>query len=506
MTRVDIGGTDISLPRCGTLPLQDALPGIRWELPGTGRSTEGVETLKATLVRLDGTRTRIAIDVVGDLVDSSATDQEGAEISTAVRAFLGRHVEAINRACGADGRREWPMAEGCAIVDQRAFTASYGETRYTDEPRLALIVRLALAISGLVADVGCRPRRVLRRVRDQERIERARQRDAACLRWLVRQPGTTLAQRAGPRQRVLSVVREDVVDTMENRVVRDLIDRAVRECALYLGEHRQQPNSFRYRLVQQFKTTCQELRRSSPIAGVPPAAELVRPNYVLQHDERYAPLWTWYLRLRRKQQEQDGIWRWKQRTAAELTQLALMAALQNMEKSSGYAEMGLNGNLYLRAEHASGTFVDERSEVVPRLLRQRDQLRHFTVVPACRLWKWQKAAHLPIDLAALAPDAVIVVHDPCRIHRPQRLLAFWSRISAGEEVDPSTIAAALGPRRDGPPIDAVLLQAGLESDGRTTSTLNADGDGRQPAVRVVELPLEFERAWTYLRGRLALWL
>ena len=50
-------------------------------------------------------------------------------------------------------------------------------------------------------------------------LDRVQEMDRASMRWLSKQPGTTLAQRAGSDQRVLAIVRKENFDTLENRVL-----------------------------------------------------------------------------------------------------------------------------------------------------------------------------------------------------------------------------------------------------------------------------------------------
>ncbi|MFM8326932.1 MAG: DUF2357 domain-containing protein, partial [Pirellulaceae bacterium] len=100
---------------------------------------------------------------------------------------------------------------------------------------MALIVKLAREIARLLGQVCENPRVVLRRSREFQNLSSIQEIDAACLRWIARQPGRDIYERAGSRQQLLGVVRKEDTDTLENRVVRDLLHRARVECSNYLS-------------------------------------------------------------------------------------------------------------------------------------------------------------------------------------------------------------------------------------------------------------------------------
>ena len=94
------------------------------------------------------------------------------------------------------------------------------------DPPMALIVRHADTLLRLLTDLGRHPRHILSRTRAMLPVDRVQQLDVASVRWLSRQPGREVYERAGPRQRILAVRRFEDLDTLENRVLRDQIGRA----------------------------------------------------------------------------------------------------------------------------------------------------------------------------------------------------------------------------------------------------------------------------------------
>ncbi len=224
---------------------------------------------------------------------------------------------------------------------------------------MRLIVRIAEDCAPILESICSRPRRVLRRERCMERLDRVEQMDDACLQWLVRQPGRTILEKSGPRQRVLSVVRLETADTHENRVVRDFLERSLRAAELYLRENRRRASSYRIVLVRRFRNRIRYWLKYSPFAEVPRPTGIPAANYVLQFDDRYRRVWYWYERLRRHQTYQDEVWRWQHRTWAEHGTLALMHAISELQGDS----RGYHATVFVQTDPSCGQFVDERSAI-----------------------------------------------------------------------------------------------------------------------------------------------
>ena len=96
------------------------------------------------------------------------------------------------------------------------------ETFTRKRPRAGLETTLARELPTVLTQIFDRLRKVLRREREPQPVGRVEQLDAACLRWLTRQPGYTVAQKAGPRQQVLAVVRRPCFDKM---IIRNLVKK-----------------------------------------------------------------------------------------------------------------------------------------------------------------------------------------------------------------------------------------------------------------------------------------
>ncbi len=58
----------------------------------------------------------------------------------------------------------------------------------TDEPPVALVVRLARRLTNTINEIAKTPRVMLQRRRTMEPLHRLREMDSGCVQWLVKQP------------------------------------------------------------------------------------------------------------------------------------------------------------------------------------------------------------------------------------------------------------------------------------------------------------------------------
>ncbi|MCB9957914.1 MAG: DUF2357 domain-containing protein [Rhodospirillaceae bacterium] len=221
------------------------------------------------------------------------------------------------------------------------------------DPHMSVLVRHAQTLQGLLEDVCARPRRLLRRVRELQSVDRVQDIDAQCMVWLSRQPGETIAERAGPRQRILGLAREATADTLENRVLRDLLWRSDRAARDYARLHSAVRHSQRVRLVDRHGHHCRLLEREMAAMGVSRLATPFQPNFVLQHDVRYRRIHAAWLDLVRERQVEDDSWQWQHRSWAEFCTAALAAAARTL---AGHPPIAASPVVH-RAEQSQGQWL-----------------------------------------------------------------------------------------------------------------------------------------------------
>jgi hypothetical protein len=349
--------------------------------------------------------------------DQSSEAQPGAELpdsqtstwrtaSEIVEELIDSHVDLINHLCETSpssmpltGR--WQGRAGSVSVRGVAdVAAQWHRVAQSDEPRMALIVRLASELPQLISQLCRHPRSVLRRERQLQSLGRVTEIDSGGLRWLARQPGATVAEKAGAGQRVLAITRVESVDTLENRVVRDLLTRGIQACQRYLREHRAATAHARMELVAKFGRLLTRLLRDSAIGSVASLVGVPQPNYVLQMEPRYRILWKAYQQLVHQQQLEDNVWRWRQRLFAEHVQLGIVAALNELADPS----RSHGGDVLLQREQNAGQFLDGRTALGPWRLKQTPDV----LVDLVRIDQLQQHEMIPERLAALGADFVLV--------------------------------------------------------------------------------------------------
>ena len=191
-------------------------------------------------------------------------------------------------------------------------------------PAMDMIVRHAQKLRRFLLDLSQHPRHVLARTHRMTPVARVQEMDRQSILWLSRQPGETWEERAGPGQRILAPVREQGIDTPENRILRSLADESDHIARAWLRGNTETDN--RRNDVEHYKQLCSHIARDLKQAAVARAAPGAQPNYVLQHDVRYRQIWTAWRELQQRRRAQDNLWRWQSRTWEEFCLVALTIA------------------------------------------------------------------------------------------------------------------------------------------------------------------------------------
>ncbi len=203
----------------------------------------------------------------------------------------------------------------------------WSEKSQTFPPRMDVIVRQMQRLSRTLDELERSPRRVLKRTHQQLPLARVQEIDRRAMTWLVRQPGETLAERAGDRQRLLAVAREENFDTLENRVLRAYAELARHVARDYVERNANKRTTTRARKVAEFGKRCRRLAHDLADRGVRLAEPGVTPNFVLQQNANYHAVWTAWQELLHHERELDELWRWQTRSWEEFCAIAVMVAM-----------------------------------------------------------------------------------------------------------------------------------------------------------------------------------
>lgn len=373
-----------------------------------------------------------SIPIHGSLRRASAwedpSDNNAAEVALrdTIDFLCGYFNEAISLTYEKEFHELHDFADqSIARLDWTVIWRRWKKVSTGEEPPTARIVKIARAHLAAIRDVCERPRRMLVRQREAVAVGRVQELDAICLRDLIRRPGRTVLEKAGARQEIMAITRRESVDTAENRVMRDFIRLCQHRARAYERENGRARAHPKIRTVVELRRNCERLDAWSPLSGVGKLVGVARPNYVLQKDRRYHPLWMQYDKLRREEEAVDNVWSWSRRLWAEFVRGVVTSFLLSDDAPSvcGWDAVG-ELKSYLRAEHHCGSFIPALS-VSSRWLRRDGGARMFLVHPA--------HAHICPGLEEILPrlgvELALVVYPAEGPLRPEGLLCIYSVLS-----------------------------------------------------------------------------
>lgn len=152
-------------------------------------------------------------------------------------------------------------------------------------------------------------RKILNRIRKKISIGQVQQLDSHCLRWLTRQPGYTSVEKAGSKQEILGVAREENYNTLENRVLKDFLKRCLAISNIYLRNYKKVfPEHDTIKNVVKFSSLCEYGLRCDKFEKVSEINYLPQPNYVLQQDKLYSKIWLLYCDVLRQEELAEKLW------------------------------------------------------------------------------------------------------------------------------------------------------------------------------------------------------
>ena len=197
----------------------------------------------------------------------------------------------------------------------------------TRRPQAGLETRLARDMPPVLSRIFDDIRKLLRRSRQLVNVSQVRQLDSGCLRWLIRQPGRCVAEKAGPRQQVMGVIREDDYNTLENRVLKDFLLRVRTLTDCWLDEHcapefQDEPS---VKAVAHLNSLCVRGLSLEALEHVSSLTDLPAPNFALQQDNRYARLWRAYRLVIRWSRTLEDLWGKREQLERELEDFTHLA-------------------------------------------------------------------------------------------------------------------------------------------------------------------------------------
>ena len=232
-----------------------------------------------------------------------------------------------------------PLAVWDTVAD--LWTSADSDAR---DPMMEPIALQARALPRNLDQLEQGARRILRRRHAMMPVSRVQEVDRRSMLWLTRQPGETLAERAGPAQRIQAVARFESYDTLENRVLHSYASLARREALDYCDRYKRAAGGVRHNAVAAFAKRCQRLHRrlSEEDRQVGEARPDVTPNFVLQNNPHYNAIWNAWHALLRRNRTIDELWLWQARAFEEFCAVAAMVALHTLPGAKLIAAAPLN--------------------------------------------------------------------------------------------------------------------------------------------------------------------
>lgn len=289
--------------------------------------------------------------------------------------------------------------------------AAWDRAQNEEDPRMAEIVRHARQLGGILRDLEHRIRRVLRRTRELTPLGRVREMDRTAMVWLSRQPGHSLPQRAGASQRILSTVRREDFDTLENRVLHAYVHLASAVAREWLRANDRACESRRFRQVESYRKTCAHVARHLVALGVRRAEAGVTPNYVLTQDRGYRSIYDGWLRLLRQNKALDNLWAWQAQTWTDFSVLAIILALEAVPGS----ELVAQSPVVWREEAQMGRWFDQDRPLAVFWLRDSGRIVEVLARPGSPAALLMAArAHVALRITDIAQKEL------------SRLVAVWT--------------------------------------------------------------------------------
>ena len=205
----------------------------------------------------------------------------------------------------------------------------YFESRNdSKEPPASLIVTIAEKYYEQILRLSQSLHNVLRSKREKIPLERVQQTDSQCLRWLTRQPGRTVIEKAGERQSVLAIVRYQSLNTLENRVFKQFLRLCINEGRRYIQRYGEKyAKSNRIGVVRRLVSAMENILLMPAMESIARLSGSVVPNYVLQNNPVYRSIWDLYLQMLHRTTMLEVVWKNRQKCFREFVRIMLEVAL-----------------------------------------------------------------------------------------------------------------------------------------------------------------------------------
>ena len=230
----------------------------------------------------------------------------------------------------------------------------------------SLILSIAQKAPPILRRLAPKLRKSLLNTRKLLPVERVNELDGKCLEYLLRLEGDDLREKAQKnKMRILGLTKEETYNLLENRVLKDFLERCITKVAKYQREeldyanqHKLFTNQEQDKQLQVFRQRCIDLSQNSVLATVHRQTTLPKPNFVLQKDHDYKQIWSMYLDLIREKRALDQSLVCQQNLFQDVCELLLNTALCHLSTVTESAVFTLkalcSANLMVGLEQRNG--------------------------------------------------------------------------------------------------------------------------------------------------------
>jgi len=206
-----------------------------------------------------------------------------------------------------------------------------------DPAKYSLIVDLArpAELVNPIDRITLSPKKILKRVHDQERVQKVKEVDVKCLIDLARRPGAILAEKAGSKQRILAIKREENINILENKVTKHCCSLVAKISKRYLKEHL----NINSKISPRKRSVESLFRKSKAFASRPSFSDISNltepsriPNYTLMQNPDYLRVWKAYLQLVKNEDLRSDLWKWNQRLWKDFVGIFISDLITNVNK------------------------------------------------------------------------------------------------------------------------------------------------------------------------------
>jgi hypothetical protein len=221
----------------------------------------------------------------------------------------------------------WSLREGNTAWINLHYLPKYLADFNLNEASLPLIISLEkqYELSRNLRTITPNLRHQLRRKAELMSISRIQEMDSYCLRDYIRRPGSSPEEKAGAKQQLIGVKREQNYHTVENKFLIYFVGRLLHlECFRY-----ENSNDTAYlNTVRKLRQTIDIFNRSPLIKDISVRHfRLTKPNYVLLRNPIYNSFYRAYQDYIYRRSQKERLWSYRHNLLGDTVYLCLTAAL-----------------------------------------------------------------------------------------------------------------------------------------------------------------------------------